>query len=262
MRNTSPTLLLAAALALSAAALDTAAAQTQPQANPPAAPQSLPQPQVQPPPSSPGQSMQQSQASNPVAAAVEKVQIACSSELRNFCSTVTPGEGRLLLCMQAHEDKLGRTCEMSLYDASRSVAQAMHRVEQIANACWNDIRVHCASSSSVGQCMADKNAVLSQQCQAVVAAFQRGTQDAQRQQPTLIGLPIYSSDGTALGAVTAVQTDFDGRLQAVQADMGALLGLGASSVLIDSGDLEWRGDRIELRMPADQVRSVLQRQNR
>ena len=49
-----------------------------------------------------------------VAGAMGRIEAACSQELRNFCSTVTPGEGRLLLCMQAHEDKLSAQCELAL----------------------------------------------------------------------------------------------------------------------------------------------------
>ena len=64
---------------------------------------------------------QRSQMQSRVAAAAERVQSACRMELQNFCSTVTPGEGRLLLCMQAHEDKLGNQCEVALFETSRNI---------------------------------------------------------------------------------------------------------------------------------------------
>jgi cysteine rich repeat protein len=257
MTNALRTLALAASLALSPALMCVATAQTQ------HLPEFEPLPQNRAPPWFAPQGTQQSQPMNPIAAAVEKVQSSCREELRNFCSTVTPGEGRVLLCMQAHEDKLSKACELSLFEASRNIEHAMRRVERIADACWNDIRVHCAETGSVGQCMIDKNAVLSQQCQAVVAAFQRGSQQQSPapQQPA-IGVPIYSSDGTQLGVVTGVQMGPDGKVQAIQADMGSLLGLGSNSVLINPDELNWRGNRIELRMPAEQVRSVLQGQRR
>src|SRR5689334_13225801 len=40
------------------------------------------------------------------AAAVVKLQSACGQDVRNYCSSVTPAEGRLILCMEAHDDKL------------------------------------------------------------------------------------------------------------------------------------------------------------
>ena len=57
---------------------------------------------------------QRSQMHSRVTEAAERVQNACRTELQKFCATVTPGEGRLLLCMQAHEDKLGNQCELAL----------------------------------------------------------------------------------------------------------------------------------------------------
>src|SRR5262245_4922997 len=82
---------------------------------------------------------QRSQMQNRITAAIERIRGACQEEGGNFCSTVTPGEGRLLLCMQAHEDQLGHQCELALFDASRNIQQAAHRVERFADACGADI---------------------------------------------------------------------------------------------------------------------------
>jgi hypothetical protein len=38
----------------------------------------------------------------------------CNSELAQYCAEVTPGEGRLLACLYAHEDKLSGQCERAL----------------------------------------------------------------------------------------------------------------------------------------------------
>jgi len=211
---------------------------------------------------------QQSQMRARIAGAIQQVQGACSEEMRNFCSTVTPGEGRVLLCMQAHEDKLGRPCELALFEASRNIEHAVRRVERIADACWNDIQKHCASAGggSIAQCVNDKSSFFTPQCQAVVAASQQAGQQAgqpgPKQQPAMTGLSIYSSDGMRLGEVTGVKTGADGRVEAIEAEIGSLLGLGSNAVLISPDELEWRGDRIELRMAAEQVRTILQGQRR
>ena len=42
-----------------------------------------------------------------LAAAVETVEGACAPDIQKFCGNVTRGEGRLVLCMQAHDDRLG-----------------------------------------------------------------------------------------------------------------------------------------------------------
>jgi hypothetical protein len=214
----------------------------------------------------PSPDARQSQLRDRLAGAVQRVQAACQSELRNFCSTVTPGEGRVLLCMQAHEDKISKGCEMALFEASRNLQQATRRVERLAEACWNDIQAICAASSSVGQCISENRAALSPPCRAVVAAT-LNPQPAERQRQTpatpqrnVVGLPIYSADGARLGEITGVQVGPDGRLQAVHAELGYMLGLGASAVLISPDDLELKENHAELPMQSDEIRAVLMQQ--
>ena len=205
----------------------------------------------------------QSQMRGRVAAAIERVQSACREEMRNYCSAVTPGEGRLLLCMQAHEDKLGNACGFALFDASRNIQQAAHRVERIADACWSDIQANCAGGGSIGQCINEKQASFSQPCKTVLAAVQPAAsqqQQAAKPQPNLAGVAIFSADGMKLGEITGVRMGLDGKIQLIQAEMGSLLGLGTSSVIITPDELEWRGDAMQLRMGAEQVRAVLQGQ--
>jgi hypothetical protein len=214
-----------------------------------------------------------------IGGAIQELRAACGEELRNFCGTVTPGEGRLLLCMQAHEDKLGRGCEMALLETSRSIGGAIRRVERFAEACWNDIKTLCSTAGgSITQCVADNRSSLSPQCQAIIAATQTGARHGQArqpgeakqpdqaqqpgQQPTLTGLAIYSLDGTKLGEVTGVKRRPDGSVESIEADLGSPLGLGTTGVLISPGDVRWKGDNLELQMAADQVRLILQGQRR
>jgi Golgi apparatus protein 1 len=215
--------------------------------------------------------MQKMQMRARIAGAVQQLSTACDDELRNFCSTVTPGEGRLLLCMQAHEDKISRQCELALLETSRSIGSAVRRVENFAQTCWQDIQTHCSGAAgSVAQCMVEKRASLSAPCQAMVTAglpgTSTGTGTQQSKLPpaqaTMIGLPIYSADGAALGQVTGLKRRSDGSLEAIEAELGSPLGLGGTSVLISPGELRWRGDGVELQMMADQVRSILQGQKR
>jgi hypothetical protein len=63
-----------------------------------------------------------------VAAAIEAVQEACATDIGRFCGNVSRGEGRLLLCMQAHDDQLSWRCQFALYRASRNLDRALDRV--------------------------------------------------------------------------------------------------------------------------------------
>jgi hypothetical protein len=73
-----------------------------------------------------------------------KVITGCQQELTRYCDTVTPGEGRLLACLFAHEDKLSGRCEYALYDASAQLERVIAAIAHVASACKTDIAVHCA----------------------------------------------------------------------------------------------------------------------
>ncbi len=267
-------LFLSAGIAVAMGAPSAATAQSQPKPS-----QQQPQPQFQQsqqPQQQPQQSQQQdlqqiwqmhqAQMRARIAGAMQQLGQACQDELRNFCSTVTPGEGRLLLCMQAHEDKISRQCELAMLETSRNIGKVVRRMENLAQACWQDIQTHCSGTGgSVVQCMADKRASLSPPCQAMVQAALPAARQGQAprdQQQSMVGLAVYSADGMMLGQVTGVRRRQDGSLDAIEAELGSPLGMGATNVLISPGDLRWIGDGVELQMVADQVRTILQGQRR
>jgi Golgi apparatus protein 1 len=111
----------------------------------------------------------QSSIRDRIEAAVKDIQAACSGDVQKFCGNVTRAEGRVLLCMYAHDDQLSHGCEMSLYRASRGLNQALYRVDRLADACWNEIQAQCGNADHVGQCIMDKAQSLSPPCQQAVA---------------------------------------------------------------------------------------------
>jgi Golgi apparatus protein 1 len=272
LRTLLRTLALGAVLVTSMSVPTMSWAQTQPQQGQQAQPQQspLPLPQFRDGQAGPSKDFQQmreaqrTQIRERIAAGIQKVQAACRNELTNYCGSVTPGEGRLLLCMQAHEDKISNQCGMALFEASRNIEQAAHRVEKIADACWGDIQRLCTGGGSIGQCVMQNQASLSPGCQAVVAAIQPPAQQQaqqQQQQPSLAGMPIYSADGMKLGEITGVRMGMSGQVQLIRAELGSQLGLGTSTVLMTPDELQWTGDKLQLRMNAQQVRNVLQQQS-
>jgi hypothetical protein len=79
-------------------------------------------------------------AQDPVAT-VEK---GCKAEIEAYCSQVSPGEGRMLACFYAHEDKLSGQCQYALYDASAQLERAVSALNYVAGQCDDDIMAHCA----------------------------------------------------------------------------------------------------------------------
>ena len=85
---------------------------------------------------------------NPVMAQqglLETVVNGCKQELDKYCSNVTPGEGRLLACLFAYQDKLSGRCEYALYDAASRLERAVAALSYAVNECSSDLKQYCAS---------------------------------------------------------------------------------------------------------------------
>jgi PRC-barrel domain/Cysteine rich repeat len=200
----------------------------------------------------------QSNLRDRVAGAMESVESACASDISSFCGNVTRGEGRMLLCMQAHEDQLSRRCQFALYRVSRNLDRAINRVERIADACYNDIEAQCGEADRIGQCLVQKSSSLSQSCQTVLTALRQAVQGL----ASLRGVPVYSSDDKNLGQVVEVTRGPDGKVQSVQVAVGRWLGLGDRVVTISADDFERMADRIKLRLAGEEVRAMPEAKNK
>jgi hypothetical protein len=161
--------------------------------------------------------------------------------------------------MQAHDDQLWYRCQFALYRASRSLGNAVHRVERIADACWNDIQAKCGDAERIGQCVVQKRDTLSRPCQRVVAAVQTA---AGQLAAKLRGMRVFSSDNRDVGQVVDVKRGPDGKLQSVQVEVGRFLGLGSKTIEVNADTIEQLADRIRLRLGAEQVRSLSDQQRR
>jgi Cysteine rich repeat len=75
---------------------------------------------------------------------VEQVAKGCDQEITTYCKEVTPGEGRVLACLYAHEDKLSGQCEYALYDAVAQLERALTALTYVANECRDDMMSYCA----------------------------------------------------------------------------------------------------------------------
>jgi hypothetical protein len=68
----------------------------------------------------------------------------CSKEINTYCKEVTPGEGRILACIFAYQDKLSNRCEYALYDAAAQLERAIAALTYLANECRNDLKTFCS----------------------------------------------------------------------------------------------------------------------
>lgn len=98
----------------------------------------------------------------------EQVAKGCDKEITEYCKEVTPGEGRVLACLYAHEDKLSGQCEYALYDAVAQLERALTALSYLANECRDDLKTYCADvkpgEGRLLQCMDKNDAKLSKRC--------------------------------------------------------------------------------------------------
>ncbi len=75
---------------------------------------------------------------------VDTVAKGCKKEIETYCKEVTPGEGRVLACLYAYEDKLSGQCEYALYDAAVQLERALTALSYVANECRDDLMKFCS----------------------------------------------------------------------------------------------------------------------
>ena len=75
---------------------------------------------------------------------VKTVATGCEKEILAYCKDVTPGEGRILACLYAHEDKLSGQCEYALFDAASQLERAVSALSYVANECGDDLDAFCS----------------------------------------------------------------------------------------------------------------------
>lgn len=116
-----------------------------------------------------------------VAARVQRIMAkgkeGCQADLDRYCAHVTPGEGRLALCLIAHADKRSPQCEAALSEA-RSEAEKIIDLAGIAvEACAPDIAALCSGTEPgegrIAQCLADQRPALTNDCGIVFDELSR-----------------------------------------------------------------------------------------
>lgn len=75
---------------------------------------------------------------------VETVLEGCKKEIDTYCKNVKIGEGRILACLYAHEDKLSGRCDYALYDAAAQLERAVASLTYVANECRDDLNKYCS----------------------------------------------------------------------------------------------------------------------
>ena len=104
---------------------------------------------------------------------VDYLVTACETDIENYCSQVTPGNGRLLHCMAAHEDKISGQCEYALYQAATVLEQLAAAMVYVAEQCRTEIETICSDvvlgEGKLPACLAEHDADVSDGCKKAIA---------------------------------------------------------------------------------------------
>jgi len=68
----------------------------------------------------------------------------CQQELTTFCKDVTPGEGRILACLYAFQDKVTPRCEYALYDSISQLDRTLTNLSYAVGECRDDLEKYCS----------------------------------------------------------------------------------------------------------------------
>lgn len=93
-------------------------------------------------------------ASAPVTASERTLAQACRTDARKFCSSLRPGEGRIVTCLRENTRQLSASCQLQL-----------NKID----ACAVEMQQLCADIQGEGekkQCMKDRRSELSTGCQS------------------------------------------------------------------------------------------------
>jgi hypothetical protein len=111
---------------------------------------------------------QKGPAEDAVKGVIETVAKGCEKELKMYCKDVTPGEGRGLACLYAHNDKLSSQCEYALYDASAQLERAINAMSYAVNECREDLTKFCSGmkpgEGRLVACLEKNDAQVSKRC--------------------------------------------------------------------------------------------------
>jgi hypothetical protein len=103
-------------------------------------------------------------AQNPVVDALK----GCSKEIETYCSSVTPGGGRLVSCARAHEDKLSSECVYSLNRAGYWLETLALTLSYVVSQCAADALKFCPDvelgEQRVLNCLGENKASLNKYC--------------------------------------------------------------------------------------------------
>lgn len=100
---------------------------------------------------------------------------ACEKQIEDLCSGVTPGNGRIISCLYAHEDHLDEACANTISDIGDILDHVFATIRDAMAICATDIEKQCPNTEFGGgrimSCLQENAASISPECRASVDKF-------------------------------------------------------------------------------------------
>jgi hypothetical protein len=107
-----------------------------------------------------------------LAVEISKLGKACAKDIRTYCKTVTPGEGRIVYCMQAHEDKITPRCAYQLEETASVVQTSADSLKDAVIACNAELTGVCSKivpgEGRIAACLISNKSTASKECQEAI----------------------------------------------------------------------------------------------
>lgn len=104
---------------------------------------------------------------------IEYLVSSCESDIETYCSQVTPGNGRMLHCAAAHEDKLSGQCRYALYRAATLLEQLSVAIAYLAESCQTEMQNYCSDvmpgEGRMVACLKEQEENLGEACTTAIA---------------------------------------------------------------------------------------------
>jgi hypothetical protein len=105
-----------------------------------------------------------------------KLEQSCADDIKKYCSDVTPGEGRMIYCMHAHEDKISPKCAYDLEEAAADVQLSTDNLKEAITACKAEISGVCGKTQPgqgrIAACLFANRSTASNACGEVLGKIE------------------------------------------------------------------------------------------
>ena len=110
----------------------------------------------------------------------EMVLNGCKKELVDYCSTVTPGRGRIAACLFAHSDKLSEQCGVVFEVGLVQLEMILTTVSYVVEQCYSDLDKYCEGvvigGGRIQRCLSENRDKLEQKCQTAFSEAEKSLQ--------------------------------------------------------------------------------------